>query len=333
MLVLHFERLPAPGGFSIERLFKTIRANLEDWCSIRVIQCPTPGHSRLWLLRGLWRAIRCAGEGEVNHIVGDVHYAALGLPAERTIVTVHDLNHLDQLRGWRRILFQWLYFSWPLRRCRFVTAISEHTRQRLVELFPFVMQKVTVIPDCVPGDFRPLPKPFNASCPRILQVGTAPHKNLERVAQALKGERCVLHVVGRLSPRQRQFLDDLGIRYENGVDLSDEELLRTYEQADLVVFVSLAEGFGLPILEAQAIGRPVVTSDLSPMRDVAGGAACLVDPRNVDSIRAGIRRVIKDSNYREGLVELGLRNVVQYQPQVVASRYARLYEHIAQRSR
>ena len=100
-----------------------------------------------------------------------------------------------------------------------------------------------------------------------------------------------------------------------------------------MVFVSLAEGFGLPILEAQAIGRPVVTSDLSPMRDVAGGAACLVDPRNVDSIRAGIRRVIKDSNYREGLVELGLRNVVQYQPQVVASRYARLYEHIAQRSR
>ena len=179
--------------------------------------------------------------------------------------------------------------------------------------------------------FRPLP--FNASCPRILQVGTAPHKNLERVAQALKGERCVLHVVGRLSPRQRQFLDDLGIRYENGVDLSDEELLRAYEEADLVVFVSLAEGFGLPILEAQAIGRPVVTSDLSPMRDVAGGAACLVDPRNVDSIRAGIRRVIKDSNYREGLVELGLRNVVQYQPQVVASRYARLYEHIAQRSR
>jgi len=238
------------------------------------------------------------------------------------------LNHLVQLCGWRRILFQSLYFSWPVRRCRFVTAISDHTRKRLVGLFPFVMQKVTVIPDCVPVGFRAFPKRFNASCPRIVQVGTAPHKNLERVAQALKGERCVLHVVGRLSPRQRQFLDDLGIRYENGVDLSDEELLRGYEEADLVVFVSLAEGFGLPILEAQAIGRPVVTSDLSPMRDVAGGAACLVDPRNVDSIRAGIRRVIIDADYREALIAKGYENVKRYAPQVIAEQYAELYDRV-----
>jgi len=264
----------------------------------------------------------------VNHILGDVHYVALGLPGQRTILTVHDLNHLDRLRGWRKILFRWLYFSLPLRRCRVVTAISEQTRQRLVELFPFVAQKVTVIPDCVPSGFEPNPKPFNAACPRLLQVGTAPHKNLERVAQALKGERCVLHVVGRLTPRQRQLLDDLRIRYENGVDLSDEELLRAYEEADLVVFVSLAEGFGLPVLEAQAIGRPVVTSDLSPMRDVAGGAACLVDPRNVDSIRAGIRRVIDDADYREALIAKGYENVKRYAPQVIAEQYAELYDRV-----
>jgi glycosyltransferase involved in cell wall biosynthesis len=113
------------------------------------------------------------------------------------------------------------------------------------------------------------------------------------------------------------------------VDLSDEALLRAYEEADLVVFASLAEGFGLPIIEANAMGRAVVTSNLSPMKEVAADAACLVDPYDVDDIRRGIRRVIEDDGYRDRLIERGHENATRFTARVVAEQYARLYEKIA----
>jgi glycosyltransferase involved in cell wall biosynthesis len=327
MRVTHFERMPMPGSYSIERLFQQVRRALPGSFSVDVVPCETPYHSRWWLLKGIARAR--AHTAQVNHIVGDVHYVALGLPGARTILTVHDLNHLQVLKGIRRVLFRWLYFSLPLRRCRIVTAISESTRERLVSQFPFVAEKLTVIPDCVPVGFTAKPKPFNRNCPRILQVGTAPHKNLMRVAKAVAGLPCVLHIVGRLSDAQHRLLENLNIHYENGADLPDDALVRAYAEADMVVFASLAEGFGLPIIEANAIGRPVVTSYLSPMKEVAGDAGCLVNPCDVTDIRDGIRRVIGDDEYRNALLERGYENAKRYRADVVASQYARLYEYLA----
>lgn len=328
MQINQFEPLPVPGVYSIGRLFREVRRALPEQFSVDVVRCPTPYHSRWWLLKGIAGAR--AHSVEVNHIVGDVHYVALGLAGARTILTVHDLNHLDAQKGLRRLLSRWLYYSLPLRRCRFVTAISECTRERLVKLFPFAANKTMVIPDCVVGGFAPKPGTFNTDCPRILQIGTRTNKNLERVAQALQGERCVLHIVGRLSETQRCLLEDLGIANENSVDLSDDALSRAYEQADLVVFASLAEGFGLPIVEANAVGRAIVTSDLSPMKEVAANAACLVNPYEVADIRRGIRRIIEDGTYRNSLIEHGYTNATRYSPAVVAEQYSRLYEAISQ---
>jgi len=330
MKIIHFERLPMPGGYSIERLFRAVRNAMPEQFSVDVVRCETPYHSWWWLLKGIARAR--ARAAEVNHIVGDVHYVALGLPGVHTILTVHDLNHLDALKGWRRSISRWLYFDLPLRRCRFVTTISDCTRERLVRLFPFVADKIMVIPDCVPDELASRPKVFNTGHPRILQVGTASHKNLERVALALKGVRCILHVVGRLSETQLRRLEDCSVLYENSVNLSDEDVARAYEEADMVVFASLKEGFGLPIIEANAVGRAVVTSNLSPMKEVAADSACLVDPYDELSIRTGIRRVIEDDRYREALIEHGYENVKRFAADVVVGQYARLYEEVAAHS-
>ena len=88
------------------------------------------------------------------------------------------------------------------------------------------------------------------------------------------------------------------IEYENWSNLSLDEVVRKYQQCDLLTFCSTYEGFGMPIVEANVVGRPVVTSDISSMPEVAGNAACLVDPFDSASIRSGIRRVIKDIDYR-----------------------------------
>jgi glycosyltransferase involved in cell wall biosynthesis len=94
------------------------------------------------------------------------------------------------------------------------------------------------------------------------------------------------------------------------------------------MFASLYEGFGLPILEANAVGRPVITSKLYSMPEVGGNAACYVDPYDSADIRAAVSKLIEDSQYRDQLVVNGFRNVERFRPEVVATQYANLYRKL-----
>ena len=181
---------------------------------------------------------------------------------------------------------------------------------------------------CIPDWFKPVPLIFNTACPRILQVGTTENKNIERVAAALSNVNCQWIIIGRLSPAQRAVIESHGIDYENHVGLSEETLLEQYKLADMLVFASTYEGFGLPIVEANAVGRPVVTSNLYSMPEVAGNAACLVGPYSIVSIRAGILKVIEDADYRESLVRAGFINAERFRPTVIAEQYVQLYRRI-----
>jgi glycosyltransferase involved in cell wall biosynthesis len=169
---------------------------------------------------------------------------------------------------------------------------------------------------------------FDSRRPRILQVGTRPNKNLEGVIRAVSTQNCTLHIIGELSEAQRSLLVASGVDYENQVEVDDAAIRQSYEQADLIAFVSLAEGFGLPIIEANALGRPVITSDLPPMRDIAARAACLVDPLSVEQIRLGIRRIIFDEPYRNELIREGYRNATRFSPSTIARQFADLYAEV-----
>jgi glycosyltransferase involved in cell wall biosynthesis len=325
MNIVYFERQPA--NHSIERVFETVRGALPRYWKLKVVHCPTPHHSFFWLPQGIFRA--WSEKGEVNHIAGDVYYAALGLPAARSILTVHDLNRLHDLKGLRGTLFRLFYFTIPLRHCAVITAISQATRDRIVEEFPFSAEKIVVIPNPFPLGYSPRPKCFNSDCPRILQVGTAPHKNLGRVIQAIKGLRCKLHIIGPLSNEYQGLLESSHIEHENSVNVSDAEMVNAYDRADLVAFVSLSEGFGMPIIEAQAMGRPVVVSNLSPMKEVAGDGAITVDPFDIADIRKSIQKVLDDGVFRDQVIECGIKNIRRFDPEAVAEEYARLYRKIA----
>jgi glycosyltransferase involved in cell wall biosynthesis len=177
-----------------------------------------------------------------------------------------------------------------------------------------------------------VPREFNVQRPTVLLIGTLPHKNLERMVQALAAIPCRLRIVGRLTGQQRTLLEKLGHEFVNEFDLTTAQMAHAYRECDVVGFASLFEGFGMPILEGQASGRPVVTSRQSPMQEVAGEGACLVDPNDVESIRAGFARVIGDAAYRSGLIEHGLRNVAQYRPERVAVMYLDLYRELTARA-
>jgi glycosyltransferase involved in cell wall biosynthesis len=271
-------------------------------------------------------------QGDINHITGDVHYLALLLRKKRTVLTILDCRSMLRLRGARRLLFQWIWLKLPVRRCSVVSVISEHTRREVLRYTSCRESKTRVVPVPVGNDFRPAPKAFNADGPRILQVGTEDNKNLARVAAALSGIRCRLDIVGPLSADAKRTLEDSGIEYEWAAGLSDAELAAKYRDADLLAFCSTYEGFGMPILEAQATGRPVVTSNIEPMSEVAGSAACLVDPFDCSSIRQGVLRVINEPEYRNHLIAQGFENVKRFRADTIAAQYAALYREVLSRS-
>jgi glycosyltransferase involved in cell wall biosynthesis len=272
--------------------------------------------------------------GDVNHITGDVHFLALGLDPSTTVLTIHDLEILSRLRGASKFLLKLFWFTLPVKRSRVVTVISECTKQDLLKNIACDADKVFVVPDAVDQQFQPQPKPFpRDKPPTILQIGTRHNKNLERVSEALAGLNVQLHVVGRLEPQQVDLLKANKITFRNSWNLSKEDLLEAYQSSDLLSFVSTSEGFGMPILEAQWIERPVLTSNVSSMPEVAGDGALLVDPFNVESIRNGFKRLLSDSALRCNLIERGKSNRRRFSLEQVSAQYLQIYEKIIHRDR
>lgn len=322
--VLQFTRRPLPGYHSIEKLFAAVRGAMRPKADVRVEECPDVSRAVLPRLRNLRWAKRAAGK--VNHIVGDVHYLALSLPGARTLLTVHDCVALHRGSALKRAVLRKLYFQWPVARAAVVSTISQATKAELIRVTGCDPAKVRVIPNCVAPEFQHTPREFDAERPTLLLVGALPHKNLERTLEALCGTSCRLRVIGRLTSQQEALLQ--GFEYVNEYDLTTRQMVAAYRECDLLVFASLYEGFGMPILEAQASGRAVVTSNLSSMPEVAGDGACLVDPNDIESIRAGVRRVIQDADYRAGLIAEGQRNVEQYRPERIAALYLDVYREL-----
>ncbi|MEM7540213.1 MAG: glycosyltransferase family 1 protein [Pseudomonadota bacterium] len=273
------------------------------------------------------RAVRKISS-DLFHITGDVHFLALVLPRDRVLLTIHDCVMMRHPNRLIRSLLKLFWLDLPVRHCKNITTVSVATREDVIRLTGCKPSKIEVVPTVIDEAYGPAPRDFNARQPRILHIGLAANKNFERHVAALRGLPCELHIIGRLNDEHRALLGECAINFRNSVNLSQEEMASAYVESDLLLFASTFEGFGMPILEAQTVGRPVVTSRISSMPEVAGEGACLVDPFSIDDVRSGIETILTDVTYRNQLIEAGFANARRFKADNVALEYARIYERM-----
>ncbi len=241
------------------------------------------------------------------------------------VTVVHDVLPLRYPAEYPRQRYYFRYYvPAVLRQSRAVVASSESTRQDLVGFYGLPLDRVVVAPcGYDPGRFSPgHPEDGPGREPYALYVGNImPHKNLLRLLEAFaRAPRRLSRLVIRGSGRSRHVramrarIAALGL--ESRIDwrpyATAEELPGLYREARMLVLPSLAEGFGLPALEALACGAPVITSNTSSLPEVVGDAALLVDPYDVEALAAAMARVFEDDILVKELRERGLARAAEF---------------------
>jgi glycosyltransferase involved in cell wall biosynthesis len=296
-------------------------------------------------LRGLlahneYERVAFGGPGRLAALARDVWWYPVQLPREArkldllhcptfrgpfrsavpVVVTVHDLavlRHPGTFNQWTR-RYSRLAVPRVAQAARLLIAVSEFTRREVVELLHVDDARIRVVPNAVGP-------PFRADGPAadgeyVLAVGTLePRKNLAAAQRAAQRLGIEFRVVGAKGWG--------GVRVDGWLGrVSDEELAALYRGARCLVYPSLYEGFGIPVLEAMACGTPVVTSAGGATEEVADGAAVLVDPHDPGSIAEGIEQA---ASRREELVARGLRRAQEFTWERVAAETRRVYEEAA----
>lgn len=330
MKILYIYRHPDM-GFSIGKVFRPIEEKMKKYAEVDSIYLPVANYS----LKGLWKNIRYAQKAsltkkyDIIHITGSEHYLIPFLRKQKVVVTVHDLGFFTIIKkNFISKFLKKILFINTLAYADKVTFISEKSEKESRELVRIKSDKCIVIHNPVGEEFFYSQHTFNENCPTILHIGTLPRKNLVNTIYALRDISCKFVIVGNLREEQLLALKETQTSYINKKGLTDKEIVEEYLNCDIVNFPSLYEGFGMPILEGQATGRVVITSDCSPMKEVAGNGAVLVNPTSVVSIREGYKKVIEECDFRNEVVKKGSINVANYSLGNIVNHYLKVYNSL-----
>ncbi len=275
------------------------------------------------------------------------------------VLTVHDL--LDFMyrahngSGMRRAAHRYLTHR-VLSRAARILAVSQFTKMDLQRLFHIPDQQIEVIYNAIDDRFRVghtteadhqlIAERYQCNYPFILYAGRiSPHKNVVRIIEAFSALKGELEKEGKLQDLKLIIIGDEVSRHpdlrrtviKSGVQNDVRflgfvpiEVLRIfYDVAEVFVFPSLYEGFGLPPLEAMAHGTPVVTANTSSLPEVVGNAAVLVNPENVFDIMRALHKVLLDQPLREKLKQRGYEQVQRFSWEASVQRILNVYREVA----
>lgn len=273
-------------------------------------------------------------------LVHETYYASRTYaPAgSKVVVTVHDMIHerFPELFSDSKHVSRNKAIS--VERANHVICVSEQTRLDLIDLFSVDPKKITVIHHGVALP-KQIEKPIlKYGRPYLLYVGSRTnYKNFDSLLQAyvaipglMDSHDIVVFGGGALKQQELKLIAGLGIRLENVHQIGggDSVLAGLYRQADLFVYPSLYEGFGMPPLEAMSYGCPVVCSNVSSIPEIVGNAAEQFDPNSIDDLVQSIERVLNDANHRQNLVMRGKERLHKFSWERCAQQTMDVYKKV-----
>jgi glycosyltransferase involved in cell wall biosynthesis len=284
------------------------------------------------------------------------HYVLPPAAQCRSVVTIHDCIHLmfpQYLRHRAAYAYARLSMWMAVRRSHRILTVSEASKRDIIHFFNVPPEKIVVVYNAIDERFRRAPAEEDVARVReryqlaqgfVLYVGNIkPHKNLVRLIEAYDMLRhrgfddLKLLIIGdeisKLPALRRAVHKHKLHKHVRFLGyLPDETLAVLYRLAELFVFPSLYEGFGLPPLEAMACGTPVVTSNVSSLPEVTGDAAVLVDPYEVESIAEGMERVLTNPALSAELRTKGMARAREFSWERSVARTRELYQEVGGRS-
>ena len=331
MEINFFFRANRTTAFSIEEVFNSIQEAVSKKRASNKIHVPHSGAGFSQLKGNIIFAKN--NKTEINHITGEVQYLALGL-GRNTVMTIHDVGSAFQAGFIKNLLIRILWFWIPSLIVKRISVISEFSKQELVRIIPWAKNKIRVIHNPINQQvLNHASFEINTNSPekgvfKLLHLGTKANKNLERTIESLKDLPIELTIIGKLNLQQEELLKINNIIFKSLSNLDFEEVIQEYKNCDIVMFASTYEGFGMPIIEAQVLGKPLITSNLGAMKEVALDSAILIDPYSIDSIKKGVQQLISSEKERQTRIEQGYVNIKRFEMDNICNQYLALYNEI-----
>ncbi len=266
----------------------------------------------------------------------------------KSIITVHDLTFIRYPESFTisTKIYYWLFFKRSLKNANMIIADSEATKKDIIKYFNIHPRKIEIIYLGVDDKFKVIKnkslivnvrKKYKLPESFFLFTGVlSPRKNIEGALRAFsslktKHKFVVVGAKGWLYKSIFDIVEKLKINekviFTGYIDADDLHLV--YNAAEALVFPSFYEGFGLPILEAMACGCPVITSNISSMPEVAGDAAILVNPRNIEQISVAMKTIVTNRAMKIQLIKKGLIQAKKFTWEKTAKETKALYERVA----
>ncbi len=321
MRIVYFHR-NKKAGYSLDIVAQTIVSRIDNKQELYV---PEYRSSVKSILSNLWFVFKHRDTKSICHITGDIHYCILALIGCDTVLTIHDIGSFQakKMNRLKRGIIEVVWYYIPLIFAKRIICISEETKREIKKYTK--RNDIYVIHNAVNPSF------LLSNCDpvfeemRVLIIGTSKNKNLENSIKALKGIKCELTIIGTVPEEILNLMTTLSIKYRNLYNLTDEQVYSEYKRCHIVSFVSFYEGFGMPVIEANAVGRPVVCSNIPVLKEVGGEGAIYVDPYNIEEIHNAYMELYSDKLLRKDMISKGLKNVERFRVENILPQWKLVY--------
>ena len=312
------------GENSIEEFANRIKRYLD----VDIVTCPCASVT----IKGLWENIRFARtlRAPVYHIVSPGEaYLLPFLSGGKRIITYHDLGTRYASRN---ALYRFVRIATGITPSKYfadyITFVSGQTCREYTEHVGTCRSGgMKIIYNSYDDRLVPAEKTGRNKF-TVLQIGTADRKNIMGTIEAVRGLDVKLNIIGKLKEKHIQKLEAYHIDYSNRTDIPYEDVVKAYRDCDVVCFPTFYEGYGLPVLEANVMKRPVIAGDIGIIREIGGRAVFYADPYDIKSIRNAIVTLEKDRDLRQRLVEEGVRNAGRFAPEKIYGQYQKIYSRV-----